>query len=368
MDFHTEGETRQSLTRIFDIVLLSSSSCEGKMAEEEIQRLDRFEFRDLHPHVFIGTASDRYAGWIGQIYSEEPYRNTISRRPKTVGGKSFTEEVLPVKSVEEYFGHFPVLELDFTFYRVLLDEDLKPTQNYRVLQNYRKYMDEDDHLILKVPQVIFAQRLWRGERFIENPGYLDPEIFTHQFYEPAVDLLGNLVKGFIFEQEYQPKQERTSPDEYATAIDEFLHQIPRDNRYHIELRTESLLSVPYFHVLEKHGVGQVLSHWTWLPPLWKQFKMGGGRFLNSGNQSIIRLMTPLRMRYTDAYIKAHPFDKMIDGMMNPRMVEETIALMSEAIDQGVHINVVVNNRAGGNAPIIAQKISEKFLEAHSEKK
>jgi hypothetical protein len=30
---------------------------------------ETFHFRNLHPQVFIGTASDRYAGWIGQIYS-----------------------------------------------------------------------------------------------------------------------------------------------------------------------------------------------------------------------------------------------------------------------------------------------------------
>ena len=34
--------------------------------------LDRFRFRDLHPNILVGMASDRYAGWIGQIYSEDP--------------------------------------------------------------------------------------------------------------------------------------------------------------------------------------------------------------------------------------------------------------------------------------------------------
>ena len=80
--------------------------------------LDTFQFRDLHPDVRIGTASDRYAGWIGQIYSQDRYK--ALSRSKTVGGKSYREKVLPVESVREYFQHFSVLELDFTFYRVLL--------------------------------------------------------------------------------------------------------------------------------------------------------------------------------------------------------------------------------------------------------
>ena len=99
------------------------------MTNEKKEKLKKFQFHDLHPQVFIGTASDRYAGWIGQIYSEERYAGRISSRPKTVGGKSLKEEVLPVESVEDYFQHFSVLELDFTFYRALLDKDSKPTQN-----------------------------------------------------------------------------------------------------------------------------------------------------------------------------------------------------------------------------------------------
>jgi uncharacterized protein YecE (DUF72 family) len=335
------------------------------MDKGKIPSLYNFQFRDLHPNVSIGTASDRYAGWIGQIYPEEHYRNRISIRPKIVGGKSLKEEVLPVESVEDYFQHFSVLELDFTFYRLLLDNDLRPTQNYHVLRSYQRHLSQDDHLILKVPQMVFAQKLWRGGKFIENPDYLNPEIFTHQFYKPAVDLLGDLIDGFIFEQEYQAKQDRASPDEYVSALGEFLDKIPRDDRYNIELRTESLLTGPYFNVLEEYGVGQVLSHWTWLPPLRKQFIKSDRRFLSLGNQCIIRLMTPLRMRYEEAYIKAYPFNKIINGMMSPQMIEDTVEIMLAAIDQGVHIDVVINNRAGGNAPVVAQKISETFLQVYS---
>ena len=39
-----------------------------------------------------------------------------------------------------------------------------------------------------------------------NEAYLNPEIFTHQFYNPAVEILGPHLSGFVFEQEYQPKK------------------------------------------------------------------------------------------------------------------------------------------------------------------
>jgi hypothetical protein len=74
-------------------------------------------------------------------------------------------------------------------------------------------------------------------------------------------------------------------------LDRFFEAVPKDTRYHIELRTDTYLTYPVFAVLEKHGVGQVLSHWTWLPPLRKQLTKANQRIFNSGRQRIIRLMT-----------------------------------------------------------------------------
>lgn len=42
-------------------------------------------FRHLHPQVKMGTAGDRYAGWLGQIYTEKRYQGRIGRRTKVVG-------------------------------------------------------------------------------------------------------------------------------------------------------------------------------------------------------------------------------------------------------------------------------------------
>lgn len=330
------------------------------MEGPKFHKPEEFMFRDLHPLIKMGTASDRYAGWIGQIYTEGRYKT--APRTHKVGGKSFIEEVLPVESVEEYFQHFPVLEIDFTFYSPLLDEDLNPTRNYQVLKTYGRYLGKTDRLILKVPQVVFAQRLWREGKHIENPLYLNAEGFTRQFYEPSIEILGDLISGFIFEQEYHPSKNRSSPTEYMEALDGFLDKIPHDDRYHLETRTDSYHTSLYFQVIQKHGVGQVLSHWTWLPPLRKQFIKAGRQFCNSGGQSMVRLMTPLRVRYEKAYEQAFPFDKIVDGMMTPQMTWETVEIMQAGIKDGICVNVIVNNRSGGNAPLIAREIATKFLE------
>jgi len=333
------------------------------MTDTSLLDLDTFRFRDLDPKIYLGTASDRYAGWVGQIYTKERYQGRITRRNRTVGGKSFTEEVLPVDSVEEYFEHFPVLEIDYTFYRPLLDTEGKPTQNYHVLRKYRQYMNKNDHLILKVPQMITAQKLRRGSDYRDNETYLNPDVFTERFYKPAVELLGSALTGLLFEQEYQRKQDRTPVKHMAQELDTFFESIPKDTRYHVELRTESYLSDPVFEVLEKHGVGQVLSHWTWLPSLKKQFAKTKRRIFNASRQSVVRLMTPRGMRYEVAYDKAYPFDKLVEGMLHQEMVEDTVSLLKTEIEADVQTNIIINNRAGGNAPLIAQHIAERFIEA-----
>jgi uncharacterized protein YecE (DUF72 family) len=323
---------------------------------------DMFKFRGLHPDVFMGTASDRYAGWIGQIYSPDLYQGRMTSRVNKVGGKSFKEDVLPVDSVKEYFHHFRVLEIDYTFYRPLLNNNGEATQNFHVLSSYKSQLTDDDSIILKVPQTVFARKLLRGGVYVENDDYLNADVFARSFYEPAVGLLGSNLKGFIFEQEYQRKGERCPPEELASDLSDFFNAIPRDDRYHIELRTESYLSRPVFDVLRSFGVGQVLSHWTWLPPLSRQFAKADHGFLNSGRLNIIRLMTPLGTRYEDAYAKAHPFDRLVEGMLQPRMIEEATELIWEGIHQQTQISVVINNRSGGNAPLIAQLIAKRFME------
>jgi hypothetical protein len=130
----------------------------------------------------------------------------------------------------------------------------------------------------------------------------------------------------------------------------------------VELPTDLYLREPIFEVLERHGVGQVLSHWTWLPPLRKQLAKAGGRFFNAAKQCIIRLLTPIGMRYDDSYIQAYPFDKLVEGMLQPEMILETVDIMTQGLNQGMRVNVISNNRAGGNAPLLAQMIAKKFLQ------
>jgi hypothetical protein len=66
------------------------------------------------------------------------------------------------------------------------------------------------------------------------------------------------------------------------------------------------------------------------------------------------------MSYEESYAKAFPFDKMVPGMLVPEMIEDTARIVNEAIKDKVQVNLIINNRTGGNAPLIAQKIADRL--------
>jgi uncharacterized protein YecE (DUF72 family) len=327
--------------------------------------VDQYNFRDLHPHVRFGTASDRYAGWIGQIYPEDPYTDRISTRKRTLQGQTFEERQVPVESVHAYFQHFGVLELDFTFYRPLLEDD-EPSSNYFVLSKYLDHAPDDASFLLKAPQKFFARKLRRGGSFEANPDFLDAEGYVTTFHEPAVEMLGDRLDGIIFQQEYQRVADSPSPEANVEHLDDFFTSLPSDAQFHLELRSEHLLSDGYFDWLDERGLGHVFSHWTWLPAIREQWAMVGERFTAANDQVVTRLLTPRNVKYADAYAKAYPFDAPVAELSETEqahdMVLDATALAFRAEANNALLNVVANNRAWGNAPDLARTIAHRILD------
>jgi hypothetical protein len=55
---------------------------------------------------------------------------------------------------------------------------------------------------------------------------------------------------------------------------------------------------------------------------------------------------------------------LVEGMLNPQIIEDTVHLIREAIKREKKIAVIINNRAGGNGPLITQQIAKRFLNLH----
>ena len=73
---------------------------------------------------------------------------------------------------------------------------------------------------------------------------------------------------------------------------------------------------------------------------------------------------PCRLRAYRNTSNTFPSDKMVSGLLDPERIEDTAKIVNEAIKDKVQVNLIINNRAGGNAPLIAQKIADRL---HKEK-
>lgn len=66
------------------------------------------------------------------------------------------------------------------------------------------------------------------------------------------------------------------------------------------------------------------------------------------------------MRFEESYAKAFVFDKMTPGMLDPQMIEDTARIVNKAVKDKVQVTLVINNRAGGNAPLVAEKFENRL--------
>ena len=330
---------------------------------------DRYDLRRIAPGVRFGSASDRYAAWIGQVYPRDVWAGEVSTRRKSVGGQAFEERLLPVASVEDYFEHFGVLEIDFTYYRPLVEETGKPSPQLFTLEHYADASPATARFLLKAPPQTVARRLRRKVdgrwAYVENPDYLEPELFTRRFLEPAQAKLGVKLAGIILEQPYERAAESPPPPVFVAEWDRFIAEVPRAP-YHLEVRSAHHLSPAYLEWLADHDLGFCFSHWQWLPPLIDQWRLAGERFASSSGEAVVRLIQPRDMPFNESWELAYPFEGPAAGLSDTRdarrMVDETTALMYRALDAGVTLNVIGNNRAWGNTPDLGRTLAHRFLD------
>lgn len=263
-----------------------------------------YDFRNLGEHVRMGTASDRYATWRGQIYTPR-WDDQIKKSKKTLKGKKYDVEQVPIDSVEEYYEHFTVSELDFTFYAPLLREDGGPAHSFGTLDHYAHAAPGQARFLLKAPQEFSARKVRRrvdGKvRGIENENYLNAHGFDERFLTPALELLEDRLVGIIFEQEKIWPNERPTPEEFVSALDSFFREVPANVQFHLEMRTAALHVPIYLDWLADNGLGFVFSHSHGQKPLREQWQYVGERFTAANGEAVVRLLTPLTLTYPQAF-------------------------------------------------------------------
>jgi len=292
----------------------------------------------LSPLIRFGTSTWAYEGWQGQVYQRSYAKNR------------FAQECLEEYCRYQYRGEplFRTVGNDSTFYR-------PPTAAQ--LRRYREQMPHGFDMCCKVWEAITIARYARHERYgtqagQPNPRFLDAKVFQDQVLA--------LYRAAQFEPYTGPfilefQRHGLSSDEFCARLDAFFRQVPKAFRYAVELRNAGLLGPEYRQVLEAHGVAHVYNHWTAMPPLAAQHTRLG-RF--TAPFTVLRLLTPLGLSYERAKQQALPYTRIVQEL--PEMRRDAVELVRQALREGRHAYILVNNRAEGNAPLTIQALADRL--------
>jgi uncharacterized protein YecE (DUF72 family) len=298
----------------------------------------------LSPLIRFGTSTWTYEGWQGQVYKRGYAKSTFAR------------ECLREYCQYQYQGEplFRTVGNDATFYR-------PPTANQ--LRRYLNQIPEDFEMCFKVWELItiptFAKQARYGANAGQpNPRFLDAKLFNELVLTPYREAKFEPNTGpFLFEFQ----RHGMSVDEFCSRLDKFFLQLPREFLYAVEIRNPTLLDFSYFEMLARHGVAHVYNHWSHMPPLAEQHTRMRGF---TAMFTVLRLLTPLKMSYEAAKKRAEPYTKIVEELAQMR--RETVQLARQAVSQGRHAYVLVNNRAEGNAPLTVEGLSEMLCAWPSE--
>ena len=284
--------------------------------------------------IRFGTSSWAYEGWQGLVYH------------RTYPKSRFSQDTLA-----EYAGYamdgmplFRTVGIDHSFYR---------PAGVTQLAHYAGQVPEDFRFCSKVWEEITIPAYANLPRYgakagKPNPRFLDTSAFRDFVLGPAQEGLGSKLGPFIFEFQ----RWGIEPASFLDALDRFLGSLPPGPQYATEVRNPAILGSRYRDILRTHNVSHVYNHWTAMPPLTDQHRLLEQTF--TAPHVVIRLLTPLGLAYEKAVERYAPYDKIIAAQ--PRMRQDTTALVQQAVAQGKSAYVLVNNRAEGCSPLTIQDL------------
>ena len=285
-------------------------------------------------HIRLGTSSWAYEGWLGLVYQRTYPKSRFSQ--DTLGEyAAYRNDGIPL---------FRTVGIDHSFYR---------PASAGQLAHYASQVPEDFRFCSKVWEDITIPAYAHLPRYgakagKSNPRFLDAGAFRDLVWAPAHESLGSKLGPFIFEFQRWGME----PSTFLDALDRFLGALPLGSQYATEVRNSAILGSRYLNILHAHGVSHVYNHWTAMPPLSEQHRLLEQTF--TAHHVVIRLLTPLGLAYEKAVERYAPYDRIIAAQ--PRMRQDTTALVRQVVAQGKSAYVLVNNRAEGCSPLTIQAL------------
>ena len=286
----------------------------------------------------FGTSSWSFPDWAGLVYSRETTVAELAR-----------------EGLREYARH-PLLTtvgIDRSYYAPIPPEDLV---------RYAAQLPTDFPCCAKAPEIVTSGAMparVKGAPKGANPDFLNPRSFVDEMVGPFGELFREHTGPFLLQFPPAPGGSRKMrPAEFAEKLDRFLAALPRDFRYAVELRDPSLLTTDYRRALAAHGAAHVYNYVTAMPMPAEQARVVP---VDSAAFAMIRLLLRPGTRYGERRDEMMPFNRVSDR--NDEMRNEVASLVRLAVEAGIPVSVLVNNKAEGCAPLTIRALAEMLADS-----
>lgn len=175
--------------------------------------------------LYLGTSSWSFNDWRGSLYPRE--------------AKS-------ADYLTHYAQHFPVVEIDTTFYRI-------PTP--AMVDAWYRRTPDGFRFAAKIPQVITHEKVLR-----------DCQAELRQFID-TMSRLGEKLGPLLFQFPYLAKRHVATPQVFLDRLAPVLEQLPTGLRFAVEIRNRSWITRQILDLLRSRQVAFALIDHPWMPPI-----------------------------------------------------------------------------------------------------
>jgi uncharacterized protein YecE (DUF72 family) len=272
----------------------------------------------------LGTSSWSFPGWRDILYAGNHTQSALARA-----------------GLRAYSAHpwLRTVGLDSTFYAL---------PDRQRLAAYAAQVPDDFRFLVKAPALITdpLRRGPSGRPAGPNPSFLDANLASEQVVGPVFDGLADRAGVLLFQFPPLGSHWTEAPRRFAEALYRFLHRLPREPRYAVEVRDASLLSTELTEALRHGQARPCLCVHPRLPRLDQQHKAFAT--LPPGPLILRWILRPNR-GYSEAKSLYQPFDRLQEpDPMNRRLIA---GLAAEALAAQQEAYIIANNKAEGSAPL-----------------
>jgi uncharacterized protein YecE (DUF72 family) len=292
---------------------------------------------DLPRDLYFGTSSWSFPGWAGIVYRRERSTSELAR-----------------DGLREYAQH-PLLTtvgIDRSYYAPIPVTDLTA---------YAEQLPAGFPCCIKAPAAVTAFTLRpAGGGAEKNPDFLSIDRLTDDLLDPLARAFRAHTGPIILEFPPFARTLRLEPDAFLDRLNLFLHRLPREFEYAIELRDPALLTARYRAVVDTHAVAHAYNYWSAMPMPGEQAAVVPPE---DRPFTILRLLLKPGTWYEDQRDAFRPFNRL--AAPDEPMRQDVIELVQRTLARKKRVYILVNNKAEGSSPLTVLELAKRIRAARA---